>query len=51
MTEKQFKMIDNRVDFHKCAYYHSKCAYYGYDECNEVQAQNCKKFVELKKKR
>lgn len=56
MTENQFKMVDDRVDYRKCAWYneyreHSVCNYYGYDECNEVQAQNCKEFIELKRKR
>lgn len=56
MTENQFKMVDDRVDYRKCAWYHgyrehTVCGYYGYDECNEVQAQNCKEFIELKRKR
>ena len=52
----QMKMIDDRVDYHKCAWYHgyrehTVCGYYGYDECNEAQAQNCSEFIELKQKK
>ena len=48
----QMKMVDDRVDFRKCAWYneeaeHSKCNKGGYDECDEVQAYNCKDYIEL----
>lgn len=44
----QMKMVDDRVDYRKCAWYHGGlgrigvCGCFGYDECNDEQARNCK---------
>ena len=40
--------MSEKRDYSKCRWYmrynYNVCGYYGYDECNDAQAQNCKEY-------
>ena len=51
----QMKMIDDRVNYKKCAWYHgyrehTVCGYYGYDVCDCDQARDCQMYTRIESK-